>query len=53
MSYGQVKGATITGAGAGTLAFTGAASIPWLIIASLTLLAVGIALLRLVPKTER
>ena len=59
MAYGEVGGiagrGTGVGAGtvgAGTLALTGATGLPWLIVAALTLLAVGIAILRLVPKRE-
>jgi hypothetical protein len=54
--YGQVKSTVTPAAGAGAggaFAFTDASSWPWLIIASLTLLAVGFALLRLLPKRER
>jgi hypothetical protein len=54
VAYGEVGGIAgrATGAGAGTLALTGAAGLPWLIVAALTLLATGIAILRLVPKRE-
>jgi hypothetical protein len=54
MAYGDVAGVTVrgTGVGAGALAFTGAEGLPWLVVAALTLLAAGIALLRLVPKRE-
>lgn len=56
--YGEVKSTITPGVGAGagaggSLAFMDAWSWPWLIIASLTLLAVGFALLRLIPKRER
>jgi hypothetical protein len=54
VAYGEVGGIAgrATGAGAGTLALTGAAGLPWLVVAALTLLATGIAILRLVPKRE-
>lgn len=54
MDYGQVRGIVVTSTGAGTagLAFTGVSGIPWLLIACVTFLAVGVALLRLAPRRE-
>lgn len=49
--YDHGAGLAFTG-GAGALALTGALNWMWLAVAGFTLLFVGLALARLVPRTE-
>jgi LPXTG-motif cell wall-anchored protein len=48
--YGKTVGLGSTAAGA-ALAYTGA-DVVWLVIAGFTLLAAGVALLRILPRSE-
>jgi hypothetical protein len=49
----STSGLVVTGAGAAaTLPFTGL-SIGWLLIAAITLIAVGCAVMRLIPKQSK
>lgn len=51
--YGKVSTAAAAGAGgAGALAYTGV-SVLWYIVAGITLLAAGLALLRIAPKPRK
>lgn len=51
--YSNPSTALAAGAGSGTLAYTGAGDVFWLLLAGFALLAVGTALMRILPRKEK